>query len=225
MKLYHHPLSTTSRAVLFYAADQGIALEQQVIDLFAGEQLQPAYAALNPSQCVPVLQDGEFLLSESSAILKYLAELHGDPAYPADPRRRARIHERMDWLNTFFSREFCYGFVYPQVLPHHRRATDELQAGTLARARELSRRWLGVLDEHLIGPHQSHLGGAEPGLADYLGFAMASLGEAVHVDFAHWRNVSRWMAAMKARPGFAPSQEPFYERFVHPAAAARFEPL
>lgn len=225
MKLYHHPLSTTSRAVLFYAADHGLALDHQRVDLFAGEQLEPGYAALNPSQCVPVLQDGEFLLTESSAILKYLAERHGGLAYPAGPRERARTNERMDWLNTFFCREFCHGFVYPQLYPAHRRATDELQAGTLAWARVQARRWLGVLDEHLIGPRQSHLGGAEPSLADYLGIAMATLGEAVHVDFSHWRNVSRWIAAMKARPGFAPSQAEFYERLVHPAAPARFELL
>jgi glutathione S-transferase len=225
MKLYHHPLSTTSRAVLFYAADHGIALDHQLVDLFAGEQLRPGYAALNPSQCVPVLQDGEFLLTESSAILKYLAERHGGRAYPAEPRERARTNERMDWFNTFFCREFCHGFVYPQLYPTHRRATDELQAGTLAWSRVQARRWLGVLDEHLIGPRQCHLGGAEPSLADYLGIAMATLGEAVHVDFSHWRNVSRWIAAMKARPGFAPSQAGFYERLVHPAAPARFEPF
>ena len=45
MKLCHHPLSTTSRPGLLYAADHGIALDQQVVDLFAGEQLQPGYAA------------------------------------------------------------------------------------------------------------------------------------------------------------------------------------
>lgn len=226
MKLHHHPLSTTCRAVSFFAADHRIAVEPVLVDLLAGEHLQPAYAALNPSQCVPVLEDGAFRLSESSAILKYLADTHGaHAAYPREPQPRARVNEQMDWLNTFLSRELCYGFVYPQLFPHHRRPTDEAQAAALAWARAPVRRWLGVLDEHLIGPRRDYLGGDTPSLADYLGTAIVTLGEAVHVDYRHWRNLGRWLAAMKARPGFAPSFAPFYDRLVHPAAANRFEPL
>ncbi|HJV69947.1 glutathione S-transferase family protein [Ideonella sp.] len=226
MRLHHHPISTTSRAVTFFAADHGLALEHRQVDLFTGEHLQPAYAVLNPSQCVPVLEDGAFCLTESSAILKYLADAHGlDSAYPRDPRARARVNEQMDWLNTFLSRELCYGFVYPQVFPQHRRPDAAVQAATLAWARPQARRWLGVLDEHLIGPHQNHLGGALPSLADYLGIAMLTLGEAVHADYRRWRNLSRWIAAMKARPAFAPTHAAFYAQLVAPGAGATFEAL
>jgi len=226
MKLHHHPISTTSRAVSFFAADHGIALEHRQVDLFAGEHLQLAYAALNPSQCVPVLEDGAFRLTESSAILKYLADAYGvDSAYPRDAQARARVNEQMDWLNTFLSRELCYGFVYPQLFPQHRRPDAAAQAATLAWSGPQARRWLGVLDEHLIGPHDSFLGGAQASLADYLGIAMLTLGEAVKLDYSRWRNLSRWAAAMKARPGFGPTHAAFYAQVVAPAAAAVFEPL
>ena len=95
MKLYFHPVSTTSRPIVLFAADHGIELEYQVVDLFAGEQAQPAYRAINPNQAVPVLEDGEFRLTESSAILKYLADKVGTSAYPTELRQRARINERM----------------------------------------------------------------------------------------------------------------------------------
>jgi len=224
MKLYFHPCSTTSRAVMLFAADQRIALDYQSVDLFSGEHWLPAYAAINPSQCVPLLEDGDFRLSETSAILKYLAEMHGNLAYPAAPRERARVNERMDWLNTFLSRELCHGFCYPQLFTHHRRPDG--QAATLAWARMQAQRWLGVLDESLLGPERRYLcGGDAPSLADYLGIALVTLGEAVHIDYARWRHVSRWIAAMKARPAFAATHAPFYEYIVAPNAQTAFEPF
>ena len=110
MKLYYHPVSTTSRPIVLFAAESGIDLEYELVDLFTGEQYQPQYAAINPSRQVPVLEDEDFRLTESSAILKYLADKTGSPAYPADLRKRARVNERMDWLNTGFYRDFSYGF-------------------------------------------------------------------------------------------------------------------
>jgi glutathione S-transferase len=69
MKLYYHPASTTSRPLMLYVAETGLAMEMQVVDLFTGEHMQQAYSALNPNQLVPLLEDGDFRLSESSAIL------------------------------------------------------------------------------------------------------------------------------------------------------------
>jgi glutathione S-transferase len=79
MKLYYHPVSTTSRPVMLLAAEAGLDLDYEVVDLFAGAHLQPGYEAINPNRFVPVLEDGEFRLTESSAILKYLAEKAGSP--------------------------------------------------------------------------------------------------------------------------------------------------
>src|SRR6478736_1082679 len=84
MKLYYHPVSTVSRPVVLFAADSGIPLDYQVVDLMKGEHMQDAYGAVNPSRLVPVLKDGDFRLTESSAILKYLADKVDSPAYPKD---------------------------------------------------------------------------------------------------------------------------------------------
>ena len=93
MKIYYHPVSTTSRMLMLFAAETGLKADFQVVDLFTGEHVQPAYAALNPRCMVPMLEDGDFRLTESSAILKYLAEKMGSPLYPADLRKRAKINE------------------------------------------------------------------------------------------------------------------------------------
>ena len=113
MKLYYHPVSTTSRPCVLFATESGIDLDYVLVDLFTGAHYQPEYAAINPSRQVPVLEDGDFRLTESSAILKYLADKIDSPAYPKDLRKRARVNERMDWLNTGFYRDFSYGMLYP----------------------------------------------------------------------------------------------------------------
>jgi len=100
MKLYFHPISTVSRPVMLFAADEGIALDMQLIDLFKGEHRQADYLAINPSGQVPTLEHGDFRLTESSAILKYRAEKNSSRTYPADVRQRARVNELVDWFNT-----------------------------------------------------------------------------------------------------------------------------
>ena len=124
MKLYYHPISTTSRPIALFAAEAGIPLDYQVVDLFTGEHYKEPFVSVNPNRQVPVLEDGDFRLTESSAILKYLADKTNSPAYPKDLKQRAKINEMMDWLNTQFYREYGYGFIYPQIFPNNKRPSD-----------------------------------------------------------------------------------------------------
>ena len=84
MKLYYHPASTTSRMIMMFAAEEGIDLDYQVVDILTGEQHTPGYKALNPNCLVPFLDDDGFRLAESGAIIRYLAGKSGSAAYPAD---------------------------------------------------------------------------------------------------------------------------------------------
>ena len=211
MKIYYHPISTTSRMLMLFAEDAGIQADWQVVDLFTGEHVQPPYLAINPSGMVPMLEDGDFRLTESSAILKYLAEKAGSPAYPADLRKRAKINEMMDWLNTQFYRDFAYGLIYPQLYPHLRRPTDEQQAGTLAWGKDKAKSWLKILDENLIGPKNAYLCGNEITLADYFGAPMLTAGELIRCDFTPYKNLSRWLANMKARASWTKTNQAFYD--------------
>ena len=220
MKLYHHPVSTTSRPIVLFAAESGIALDYEVVDLFTGAQYKPEYAAINPSCQVPVLEDGDFRLTECSAILKYLAEKNDSPAYPADLRKRARVNERMDWLNTGFYRDFSYGFVYPQIFPFMRRPDETVQAGTVAWGRDKALFWLKTL-EQIIGRNR-YLCGDEMTIADYMGAVMLVGGEAIGLDFAAYPNISRWLGQMKGLEHWAPVNEAFYKYVVEPNKGKEF---
>ena len=202
MKLYYHPASTTSRPVVLFAAQSKIALELQVVDLFTGEHYKPPFEAINPNHLVPVLEDGDFRLTESSAILKYLADKIDSPLYPKDLQRRARVNERMDWINTQLNRDFCYGFVYPQVLPFHKRRSDEAQQATLQWGQERAKAWLKVLDDDILGSDNAYLCGSTITIADYFGASFVALGELTGGDFAAYPNVARWLARMKALPSW-----------------------
>ena len=211
MKIYYHPISTTSRMLMLFAEEAGIKADWQVVDLFTGEHVKPPYLAINPSGMVPMLEDGDFRLTESSSILKYLAEKAGSPAYPTDLRKRAKINEMMDWLNTQFYRDFAYGLIYPQLYPHLKRPTDEQQAGTLAWGKDKAKSWLKILDENMIGPKNAYLCDNEITLADYFGAPMLTAGELIRCDFTPYKNLSRWLANMKARPSWAKTNKAFYD--------------
>ncbi|HVL55657.1 MAG TPA: glutathione S-transferase family protein [Burkholderiaceae bacterium] len=200
MKLYCHPASTTSRVVMQYAAKELPQLQYQIVDLFTGEHQQPAYRALNPSCLVPMLEDGDFRLTECSAILKYLADKTGSAAYPQELRARARVNEVMDWFNTNLYRDLAYNLVYPQTFPTHKRRSDEAQSATLEWGQRNSRNWMKVLDQHLIGNNRSHLCGDAITIADYLGAEMVYIAELIGSDLAPYPNVSRWLSAMKREP-------------------------
>lgn len=225
MKLYYHPVSTTSRPIALFAADHRIELEYQVIDLLRGEHLEPAYTALNPNQSVPMLVDGEFYLTESSAILKYLADCVGSPTYPLDLRRRARINERMDWINTSLSRELGYGFVYPQVMPTHKRNDERAHSAVIDWGRAKAQRWLKVMNDDFLGGQNRFLCGADLSIADYLGIAHVTLAEAVHVDFRKWPNIAHWITRMKDRQHWSSVNDPFYRYLVQPFAKVSFASL
>jgi glutathione S-transferase len=224
MKLYYHPVSTTCRPIMMLAADDNIDLEYQVVDLFTGEHMKDQYAAINPNKQIPVLDDGDFRLTESSAILKYLADKAGSASYPKDLKQRARVNERMDWLNTGCYRDLGYGLIYPQLFPSLKRPDDAVHNATIEWGRDKACGWLQTLDASIIGSNK-YLCGNEVTIADYFGVAMLTVGEVIHLDYSQYPNVTRFIANMKARPNWEKVNAPFYQYFVGPFKEGKFAGL
>jgi len=202
MKLYMHPASTTSRPVVQFIAENNIPCELQVVDLFTGEHLKEPFAKINPSKMIPVLEDGDFRLTESSAILKYLADKINSPAYPKDLKQRAHVNEVMDWLNSNFYRDYGYGLIYTQAFPGHERRSAEAHAGAIEWGKARTKHWLQLLNDHILG-NKKFLCGNDITIADYFGFAIVQVGELIRCNFKPYPNVARWLDAMHSRPSSA----------------------
>src|SRR5262250_2233188 len=80
MKLYNHALAPNPRRVRIFAAEKGMELSLEEVDILAGQSRTPEFLAKNSSGAVPVLEldDGSYL-SESVAICRYLEGLHPEP--------------------------------------------------------------------------------------------------------------------------------------------------
>lgn len=200
MKLYFHPASTTSRIVHLFLAEEGMPFETEVVDILSGAHLTGAFPQINPKRLVPALDDDGFILTESAAILRYLAAKSGSAAYPAAPQVRARIDEMIDYLNSDFYREWGYHFIYPQLFPHHQREPAAAQECTVQWGRERARAGLAYLDGVLAT--RAYLAGGELTIADYFGAGILSAGELIRVDLSPFPHVQRWYAGMRALPSW-----------------------
>ncbi|XP_017769369.1 PREDICTED: glutathione S-transferase 1-like, partial [Nicrophorus vespilloides] len=75
------------------------------VDFGLGEHMTDEYAKMNPQKEIPVLDDDGFMLSESNAILQYLADKYGkdDKLYPKDPKARAVVNQRLCFnMSTYY---------------------------------------------------------------------------------------------------------------------------
>jgi len=210
MKLYMHPVSNASRPVRLFIAENKIPCDEELVDLATGAHLKDPYATLNPNKLVPLLDDDGFKLTESSAILKYLASKYDLPSYPKDLKKRARVDEIMDWFNTQFYRDYGYGLAYPQMYGHHKRPSDEIQAGTIAWGQEKARNWFKILNDSWIGPKKQYLVGDQLTIADYFGASLATLGEVIGCQFSDYPNVERWLNNMRKLESWKKVNEAHY---------------
>jgi len=104
MKLYDFPFSPNCQKVIALAHEVGMPLELARVDLFKGESRTPALLAKNPNGKLPILEDGEFVLWESAAMLAYIAVKGGRPDLaPTTPRERAEVDRWTFWEGAHFS--------------------------------------------------------------------------------------------------------------------------
>jgi len=207
LRLHYDPASTTCRPIILFASENEIPLEYQLVDLFSDENRTDWYTRLNPNQAVPVLQHDDFVLTESSAILKYLADLTDSPAYPKDMRKRARVNEVMDFFNTYLMRDYVYGLVYARILSHYR-LNGPAQAQAIALHEPRAARRLKALDTW-IGS-RPFICGDQITIADYFGSGIVTAGELIGYDLRPWANITRWLHAMKSLPTWDQVHAGFY---------------
>lgn len=92
MELFNYFRSSASYRVRIALALKGLEYDYRSVHLQKNEQLSASYAAVSAARLVPLLRDGEHMITQSLAIIEYLDETHPQPPLlPADPVQRAHV--------------------------------------------------------------------------------------------------------------------------------------
>lgn len=149
MHLYHHPYSSNARRVTMVAQHLGIPLDLVEINLASADDRR-RLNEVNPNSKIPVLLDDGFTLTESCAIMQYLADSKpGQTLYPHDPLARADVNRWLFWSTQHFAPAVGV-IVWQNVWKKMVEGTDPDPVELARGARELER-FATVLDAHLAG--------------------------------------------------------------------------
>ena len=125
LRLYRIPYSTNVERVALALAHKGLGVESVQLDPDDRSEV----VRVSGQELVPVLVDGERVLSDSPVILAHLEERFPEPPlYPADPARRAEVQVFLDWFNQLWKRPPNLIFVEEQKPEPDRARIAELEA-------------------------------------------------------------------------------------------------
>lgn len=172
--------------------EMGLEYELLPVNIRQGAQKSPEFVARNANAKVPVLVDGDLTLSESAAILVYLAEKTGK-LLPASGEARARVFEQLFFhasgLGPAFGNAGFFRKFAPEPIPL---AIDRFGGE--------AQRIIGVLDD-LLG-RQRFVAGDELSIADVAHYGWLWRRQFAEVSIDAAPNVQRYVAELEARPAF-----------------------
>ena len=197
MKLYGFPPSPNTWKVRAVAAQLGIPLDVEFVDLTKPRTAD--YLALNSAGRTPTLVDGDFVLSESNAIMQYLAGRSANALWPNDARSRADIMRWQSWQLAHWSKEGCEPLSFQRLVKKllHLGPPD---AAIVAKGTEAFNREARLLDAHL-GKH-SHLVGNAVTLADFAVAAPLFYAKEAELPLAPYAHLRDWFTRVSALPAW-----------------------
>ncbi|MGB8843847.1 MAG: glutathione S-transferase family protein [Aliidongia sp.] len=195
LKIYGPAWSRANR-VLWLAAELGLEFEHVPTDLWGGAHKQPEFLALNPNGRVPVLVDGDLVLSESLAINLYLAKQRRSSLYPQDAASEARIWQWTIWAASDIEMPLITALVHRVIRDEPER--DHVAADT---AEERLQRGFKVLE--LIFAERPYLLGDGFTLADLNLAGVLLYAEPARIGFARYPHLADWRRRCVGRPGYA----------------------
>ena len=199
MKLYYHPLSGHAHRARLFLNLLAIEHEEAFVDLAQGAHKTPEYLKLNALGQIPVLVDGEHVISDSNAILVYLAKKSGDPKWlPEAPAQAAAVQR---WLSVAAG-QIAFGPAAARLITVFGSKFDAQEV--IDRAHAI----LKVIDAQLAGRDWiADIGAAHPTIADVALYIYISSAPEGNVDLSGYANVNAWLRRVEALPGFVPFQK------------------
>lgn len=196
MKLYRHPLSGHSHRAQLFLALLGVPHELVDVDLMARAHKAPDFLRLNAFGQVPVLDDDGTIVTDSNAILVYLAKKLGRTDWlPEDAVGAAKVQK---WLSVAAG-EIAYGPAAARLVTVFGASLrpDEV----IERAHRILERIEAELAD------RSFLLGGQPTIADVALYSYVSSAPEGNVDLAGYAHVRSWLNRIEALPGFVGFQK------------------
>ena len=182
--------------VLWCAAELGLDFDRTDIGGAFGGNDQPEYLAKNPMGRVPTVEDGDLILWESQAIVRYLAATHGiGTLWPEDPGERALSDLWMDWYTAHLHPPMTTIFWGLVRTVEANRDNDAIAAAKV----EAGKLW-SVLDQHLEG--RGFVNGGQLTIGDFPVGAAAFRYYSLVEERPAMPNLDRWYAALGERPAY-----------------------
>lgn len=195
-KIWGRNTSANVQKAMWTIGEIGLRVERIDIGGPFGGTREPAYLALNPNGLVPTLQEDDgFVMWESNAIVRYLAEKHAAAIHPEDLRTRAIAGQWMDWEQTVLSP--AIGPVFWGLV---RQSPAERDETVIATGKEKTLAAVKMLEDRL----------AETRFLAGDAFSVGDIPPAVHIrrflelfdDRPACPNVERWFAEIAEREAF-----------------------
>ena len=159
MKLYEFAFTRSIRA-RWMLQELGVDFEPISVNLFAGEASRPEFLKLNPAAKIPVLVDGDLVLTESAAILLYLAEKYRR-FLPTEPRGRAEVNRWLLFTVTELEQPLWRIAKNKNLYPQEQRLAADIPL-----ASQDFRRMAEVAEKHMQG--RTFVVGHEVTVADFV---------------------------------------------------------
>ncbi len=192
IRIHRFALSGHSHRVELFAALAGIDHQFVDVDLAGGEHKRQPFLSLNPFGQVPVIEDGDIVLSDSNAILVYLARKYAPDWLPRDAVQEAEVQKFL----SMAAGQIAYGPAAARLITVFGADLDPAFAATVAG-------WaLDRLEAHLEA--RDWLVGDRPTIADVAIYSYTAHAPEGNVSLDAYPNVRELLARIENLPGFVP---------------------
>lgn len=204
IKLYRSIISGHAHRAELFLSLLDLQYETIDIDLRAGQQKSEEFLKLNPFGQVPVIDDGGTVVSDSNAILVYLAHKYGGEQWlPRDPVGASNVQR---WLSVA-SGEIAFGPGLARIGKQFGRPVN------MEAAADLAHRLFKLMESHLQA--RNYLAAGHPTIADIAAYSYIARAPEGDVSLQEYPALRAWLRRIEALPRFLPMIE-----LVKPAASA-----
>lgn len=210
LTFYGHEISTPCNKVRFVANALNLDYEFKPVDLFTGKNKTEEYLKLHPAGKVPVMVDGDFVLFESNAICRYLAEKSGSELYPSELRQRSLVNQWMDFASIHVGPAVSRVFVNRVGYSVMGLEKDErsLQDGL-----NFLDRFLPVVDRNIAA--KGYLAGPQLSLADFSLLAHLEQAEISSISLEAYPHLKKWREKLQSEEFYRKCYESYAQAVAH----------